>query len=258
MTCVGPCLPALTFDQLQQTWIQAGGTPSAAPLMAAIALAESRGIPNNANPTDSNGRGGTQFSGGLWQISNGTTTPYANWADPTANAKVAVAKYNGQGLSAWGTYTNGAYKKYLSANGAMAATPALAGMNPPAVTAAAAPAKGGGSNDSDCVFSLPSVGPIGGGCLLKKSQARAVIGAVAIVPAGLLAVLGLLWMTGSDQKATSAIKGFATRGPAGAAVGAAKTSPARGQQARRASLERRSRDATAAGEAAADAAGPFE
>lgn len=101
----------LTFSQLEGYWIQAGGSAAMAPLMAAIALAESSGNPNSTNPTDN---GGTQTSWGLWQISLGNhNEPAPNWNDPLENAKLAVAKYKEQGLSAWGTYDTGAYKKYL-------------------------------------------------------------------------------------------------------------------------------------------------
>jgi hypothetical protein len=103
MPCAGPCRPALSFDQLQQTWIAAGGDRAVAPLMAAIALAESSGVPNNMNPTDNGGR---QTSWGLWQVSNGTHNPYPNWDDPVSNAAIAVAKYRTQGLPAWGTFTS--------------------------------------------------------------------------------------------------------------------------------------------------------
>ena len=101
----------LTFAQLEALWINNGGNRSIAPVMAAIALAESSGIPTNTNPHDNNGR---QTSWGLWQISDGThNMPSPNILDPNANAKAAVAKYRVQGLSAWGTYTSGAYRQYL-------------------------------------------------------------------------------------------------------------------------------------------------
>lgn len=102
---------ALTFAQLEGVWEQAGGSALMAPLMAAIALAESSGIPTETNPTDNNGK---QTSWGLWQISNGDhSEPSPNWADPLENAKLAVAKLKSQGLTAWGTYTSGAYKKFM-------------------------------------------------------------------------------------------------------------------------------------------------
>jgi hypothetical protein len=101
-----------SFAQLEQLWINNGGSPSQAPLMAAIALAESSGNPASTNPNDNNGR---QTSWGLWQLSNGThSMPVANILDPNVNAQQAVKKAKSQGLSAWGTYTSGAYRKYMS------------------------------------------------------------------------------------------------------------------------------------------------
>ena len=100
----------LTYGQLEELWIKAGGSRALAPLMAAIAEAESAGNPNATNPTDN---GGTQTSWGLWQISDGTHgEPVQGILDPLVNAKAAVAKYKSQGLSAWGTYDTGAYKRY--------------------------------------------------------------------------------------------------------------------------------------------------
>lgn len=101
----------LTFSQLEGYWIQAGGSTTLAPLMAAIALAESSGDPTSTNPADDDGK---QTSWGLWQISTGNhDEPSPNWSNPLVNAQLAVAKYNEQGLAAWGTYTSGKYKQYL-------------------------------------------------------------------------------------------------------------------------------------------------
>lgn len=105
----------LRYGQLEQYWINAGGPKSLAPLMAAIALAESGGRTDAVNRTDNNG---TQTSWGLWQISNGTHSSPAPSGedpfDPTVNAKLAVEKFHSQGLGAWGTYTSGAYKRYYN------------------------------------------------------------------------------------------------------------------------------------------------
>lgn len=103
---------SLSFAQLEAVWIQAGGDPSLAPTMAAIGKAESGGRPNATNPTDNNGK---QTSWGIWQVSQGNHNPYPNWNDPVSNAKIAISKLNSQGLSAWGTYTSGAYKKFMPA-----------------------------------------------------------------------------------------------------------------------------------------------
>ena len=100
-----------SYGQLESLWVQAGGSRALAPLMAAVAMAESAGNPA-ANNYDDNG--GTQTSWGLWQVSNGTH----NWPGqqdpniPLNNARYAVAKYQSQGLGAWGTYTSGAYQQY--------------------------------------------------------------------------------------------------------------------------------------------------
>ena len=100
-----------TFAQLEGLWIQAGGNAAVAPIMAAIALAESSGNPGAINPTDNNG---AQTSWGLWQISDGThNMPVANILDPHVNAAQAVAKYKASGFAPWGTYKSGAYRRYL-------------------------------------------------------------------------------------------------------------------------------------------------
>jgi hypothetical protein len=102
---------AYSYGQLEGLWINAGGSPAMAPIMAAIGLAESGGNPQAENKKDN---GGTQTSWGIWQISDGThNQPVPNILDPEVNAKQAVKKYKSQGLKAWGTYTTGAYKKYL-------------------------------------------------------------------------------------------------------------------------------------------------
>src|SRR5579875_994031 len=101
---------AYSYGQLESLWIQAGGSKALAPLMAAIALAESSGNPNAENRTDN---GGTQTSWGLWQISDGThSMPVPDILNPLVNAQQAVAKYKSQGLRAWGTYTSGAYRRF--------------------------------------------------------------------------------------------------------------------------------------------------
>jgi hypothetical protein len=94
-----------TYGQLESLWIQAGGSRALAPLMAAIALAESGGNSDARNPSGASG---------LWQIL-GNPFP-GNAFDPATNAKMAVAKYHEQGLTAWETYTSGAYKRFMRGN----------------------------------------------------------------------------------------------------------------------------------------------
>lgn len=104
---VGPPSSGNTYSygQLKSLWMLAGGPPSLAATMAAIAEAESGGRSNAYNPSGASG---------LWQIL-GAVHPadQAHLFDPYVNAREAVAKYRTQGLSAWVTYTSGAYRQYL-------------------------------------------------------------------------------------------------------------------------------------------------
>jgi TP901 family phage tail tape measure protein len=102
-------------SMLERLWDSAGGTPSEAHLMAAIALAESAGNPNAHNPSGATG---------LWQIL-GSIIP-GNLDNPMVNARNAVAKFRSQGLGAWETYTNGAYRRYMAEGGIVGAAQAEA------------------------------------------------------------------------------------------------------------------------------------
>jgi len=90
------------YAQLEGLWINAGGPARMAPLMAAIAEAESGGNPRARNPSGASG---------LWQIL-GNPFP-GDPFNPETNARMAVAKWKSQGLGAWVTYTSGAYKRFL-------------------------------------------------------------------------------------------------------------------------------------------------
>lgn len=93
-------------SDLQNLWIQAGGDSAIAPLMSAIAMAESGG---NSDATNADGG-----ACGLWQI-----YPCEQGAlDPFTNAQIAVRKYKTQGLKAWVSYTNGAYKQFYQGSSA--------------------------------------------------------------------------------------------------------------------------------------------
>jgi hypothetical protein len=95
-----------SYAQLEGLWTSAGGSAAEAPIMAAIAMAESGG---GANSTNSNSNG--TIDRGLWQINSiwgGLST-----FDPNANAKAAVHIRGVQGLKAWSTYNNGAYRRFL-------------------------------------------------------------------------------------------------------------------------------------------------
>lgn len=101
-------------NQLSSLWIAAGGPRNIAHLMAAIAMAESGGRANAHNASGASG---------LWQIL-GLPFP-GNPFDAFTNARMAVAKWQTQGLGAWETYTEGTYRQFL-ANGTRSALPGLA------------------------------------------------------------------------------------------------------------------------------------
>lgn len=173
----------LTYSQLEGVWIQSGGQASLAPLMAAIALAESGGNPDSLNATDNDG---TQSSFGLWQISTGThTPPNPNWNDPIENAKLAQGKLKSQGLSAWGTYTSGAYKPFLK-NG-VPATNVAPGMSTTSVDAGeTTPA----FDSADCAWQvkLPAAGQT---CILSKVQVRDIVALFLVSGAIVIGIFGV-------------------------------------------------------------------
>jgi hypothetical protein len=103
-------------ETLSQLWIDAGGSPKLARIMAAIALAESSG---QIGATNKNTDGSTDR--GLWQI-NSVHAQYDAQrllTDPLYNAQAAVAIERSSGLTAWTTYTSGAYKQFLGMKGPM-------------------------------------------------------------------------------------------------------------------------------------------
>ena len=172
-----------TFNQLESLAVQAGFPQSLAPTMAAIALAESGGNPLATNPNDNNG---TQTSWGLWQISNGThQMPEPNILDPNVNAKAAFAKYQAHGLSPWGTYDSGAYKKFLNGN-AVVTSGTDAGENTPSdSTATGCAAKGKIFGIAGLSFSYCQGKALTGGLLVGVGGAVALTGLVIVVAWGL-------------------------------------------------------------------------
>jgi Lysozyme like domain len=103
----------LSFSQVENYWIMAGGPAAVAPIMAAISTAESG---RDANAIQQ-GQPYATTGWGLWQITPGDSEPQIGTNEqllnPLTNARAAVAKYNSQGLGAWTTYTSGIYERYL-------------------------------------------------------------------------------------------------------------------------------------------------
>lgn len=109
----------MNFQQLESIWIENGGNPRWAPLMAAVALAESGGNPEAAYNTTthlSSTRGknpGKRGATGLWQLEWPMWARAARATSRTQlytynrNARVAIKAWNtGLGASNWDTPTN--------------------------------------------------------------------------------------------------------------------------------------------------------
>jgi hypothetical protein len=129
-------MSVLTKAQLEHAWVRNGGAPAAAPMAAAVALAESGG---RTDATNHNTNGSTDR--GAWQINSvhGALSTY----DLDANAKAAIKiSNNGLNWGPWSTYLNGAYRKFLGPPAAGTVTVAK-GAKP------AAPAGGGTDLFSD-------------------------------------------------------------------------------------------------------------
>jgi hypothetical protein len=199
-----------TYAQLEGLWINAGGPKALAPVMAAIAEAESGGC-----STAYNASGAT----GLWQIL-GAVDPsdQSKLTNPSINAKEALLKYKDQGLGAWVTYTTGAYKAFLKGS----TTP---DTNVPGGAGGGSTATLTAATSAGCLLAIPSVDlkvtSIGGGCIVSKSEGRAVIGGLLMAAgAGVLGV-GVLVLVALGLKHAGAGKvagGALEAGGAAAAV----------------------------------------
>ena len=113
-------MSVLSFGQLETLWNQAGGPPSAAPVAAAIAEAESSGRTDALNDNPATG----DYSVGPWQINYfgslrpGRTAQFGSpeqlLASPLRDARAAVSISNqGANFNPWTTYTSGAYRGFL-------------------------------------------------------------------------------------------------------------------------------------------------
>jgi hypothetical protein len=115
-------MPTYTYTQLEDLWMQAGGSRAAAAIAAAIAMAESGG---RSWVTSANPDGGTNV--GPWQLDTrgkGAGYTVAQLQDGPTNARLAVAGSNdGHDWSAWATWVSGAYKQFLGGHGVPPGTP---------------------------------------------------------------------------------------------------------------------------------------
>jgi hypothetical protein len=123
-----------THADLEELWTLAGGLPQFADTAAAIAQAESGGClyakagPNDDRPvkTCTYRYTTTENSYGLWQINRRAHPSYsaASLYTPLGNAEAAVAVASGgTNFDPWTTYTDGAYKTYLTSPGSTTPPP---------------------------------------------------------------------------------------------------------------------------------------
>lgn len=96
-TTAGTGTAAMTYSQVENAWIQAGGNPQAAAMAAAIADSES-GLNPNASRSNPDGTTGV----GLWLLPNNGSPPGSS--DPVANARAAIQlSKNGTDWTQWCT-----------------------------------------------------------------------------------------------------------------------------------------------------------
>lgn len=148
--------PTFTHNELESLWIQAGGSQAQADVAASIAQAESGGCMYAlAGPTDIRPLKTCTFrqttqenSMGLWQVNRNAHPQYA--ADylftPQGNAAAAVAiSSGGTSFGPWSTFTNGAYKSFLTGKVSPVVVPATFGVSPSGAVLQGGPNPLGGS-----------------------------------------------------------------------------------------------------------------
>lgn len=112
VSIVPPVYSSLTDSKIEVAKMIRDTFPDNARTMIAIAMAESGLRCEAINHADTNG----VQSVGLFQINDGryfTEQDIANLTTCSHNLARAKQKYTSQGLSAWGAFTNGAYRRYL-------------------------------------------------------------------------------------------------------------------------------------------------
>jgi hypothetical protein len=123
------------FTDAEAAWINAGGPSALAPVMAAIASAESTSGTKLYGDDSYSPSGTDPTSFGAWQIHTFdkagpvNVQPNGQPYDQTQlvsnldyNAQAAVNIWKSQGLGAWTTYTDGAFAPYLKANSSSTAS----------------------------------------------------------------------------------------------------------------------------------------
>jgi hypothetical protein len=241
----------LTFGQIETLWVQNGGSPAWAPLMAGIAMAESSGSTTALNNDPATG----DYSVGLWQINYfgsllaPRTAEYGSPGDllndPNAQASAAVKLFgNGAGASNWQgdaayqawadagkptTPTSTTVQQWLAAAGistggtaaslsALDNTSIIPGVTVSPAISLDSSTSSTATGSSPCVLQLPL-----GICLLNRSQAKGLLGGIMVAGGGLVLGLGAILLiafglerTGAGQAATGLVS--KAPGPVGKAA----------------------------------------
>lgn len=103
----------LSPTEVAQLWMQAFpgvNLPVAKRKQLAITMVAIAGAESSYNKNADNG-----IAAGLWQVNYRAHTQWTaqQLKDPETNAGAAASVYKSQGLAAWTTYTNGAYKRFI-------------------------------------------------------------------------------------------------------------------------------------------------
>jgi hypothetical protein len=214
-TLARPVQTRLSFQQLEQLWISNGGSPTWAPTMAAVALAESGGNPTALNNNPATG----DYSVGLWQINYfgsllGPRTaqygsPQALAADPNAQAKAAINLLgSGSGISNWEGDPVGAA---VVANGGTPLSPSQAqsvagGGSVPGTTTPGGAATLTAATAGSCDSSKYLINVLGAH-FISQCQEKAIKGGLLVLAGGVLMLVGtvaVIAKSGIGKKAIEA------------------------------------------------------
>jgi len=210
-----------------QAAYNAGFRGQALTTITALGLAESEGNTQAHNYSDAT----KDDSWGIWQINyygdlrQSRITQYGqpeSLLDPNANAAAAY-KMSGGGkyFGDWqADYNNGRYYKFLpeatdsvsqllggaTAPGALGSPTvnplipnATTGFAPASMTTAASSVK------DDCILSLPSLGPVGGGCLFHRRALEKILGTFLIMGGVSVAGLGVVLLLARSSTVTGVV-----------------------------------------------------
>lgn len=196
--------PNYSYAQLEQIWINNGGSAATAPIAAAIATAESGGGAGSYDD-DSNG----SVDRGLWQINSvhGAESTF----DVNANAQAAVAiSNNGTNWKPWTTFTSGAYLRYLQQGVPPASAGVPAGGSGPSsgsgsISGSVTTAASTSDTDPNCLIGWSGISALdnaGSFCLITKAEMRTMVGGILIIVGGGLALAAVILLIRGSIPAT--------------------------------------------------------